>query len=255
MSSVTSPITPLTARNGSSGGDRTARKETVTKTITRVVRKSVDAPETLPFLELSELKGNFGIQEEMEVIGVCPEKNMRERVPLLKGMKAERVAAAICTATTMTGGLQNMILYRVDSLGWSVEISQSSSIYQSEEELLSVVDIHHGDVIEVRRLGTGAVGGKFRLNTLVVDKSNEYLTKRVHQMSRTYKGYRKIRGDGNCYYRSICFGLLEQIIEMHNRHAFGVLYRLFKNVSYTDRLHTTEHRELLAALASASGDS
>lgn len=36
---------------------------------------------------------------------------------------------------------------------------------------------------------------------------------KIPYLTRKYRGFRKVRGDGNCFYRGFLFSLLEQLIE------------------------------------------
>ena len=78
-------------------------------------------------------------------------------------------------------------------------------------------------------------------------------------MSATYHGYRSIRGDGNCYYRAICFGLFEQIIERREPRRFRRLRAILGSVAGDIRTQFGEaehahHLQLLACLGEAAGD-
>lgn len=62
--------------------------------------------------------------------------------------------------------------------------------------------------------GIANVGPREQLASLAEEfRFNEKFVNRVQQLERLgYVGWRRIRGDGNCFYRSVGFGLLEQII-------------------------------------------
>lgn len=47
-------------------------------------------------------------------------------------------------------------------------------------------------------------------------KYNQDMIEKVMTLEKTYEYYRKIRGDGNCYYRCIMFGLFEQLLDDKN---------------------------------------
>jgi len=105
--------------------------------------------------------------------------------------------------------------YRVDSEGWSTEIIDQESSLCS----INIDDLRDNDIVELRSL-TGNVGPKTLPEVIAAtEKHNRSLQEKINTLSRDYCGVRIIRGDGNCYYRSIIFGILEQVV------AMGVLER------------------------------
>ena len=61
--------------------------------------------------------------------------------------------------------------------------------------------------------------------------------------------WRPVAGDGNCYYRAVMFGLMEQIIKNGNRERFSELARIFEAIT------TSVHESFIASLkGAASGD-
>ena len=61
--------------------------------------------------------------------------------------------------------------------------------------------------------------------------------------------WRPVAGDGNCYYRAVMFGLMEQIIKNGNRERFSELARIFEAIT------PSVHESFIASLkGAASGD-
>lgn len=54
------------------------------------------------------------------------------------------------------------------------------------------------------------VGDQEPLNVLLEEYSNPVLRKKIEELSQNYQCIRRIRGDGNCFYRACLCGLLER---------------------------------------------
>ena len=63
------------------------------------------------------------------------------------------------------------------------------------------------------------IAGAQRYNKPYLDK--------IKQLSKIYDGYREIRGDGNCYYRAVAFGILEYLILTGKSTIINYLIYLF----------------------------
>lgn len=82
--------------------------------------------------------------------------------------------------------------------------------------------------------------------------SERYRKKVDDLLKRGYHGWRRVRGDGNCFYRSFGFGLLEQIItadrEKQKAWASSFLSQL-ESVKLEDELHQEAHCSLVSRVA------
>ena len=148
--------------------------------------------------------------------------------------------------------ISSPVIMFVDQEGWSKEIPRECRY--TNDCVFTLFDLSDGDVIELRELATASVGPRFRLCHIAdADRANDSLRSKVKTLAKSYAGYRKIRGDGNCYYRAVVYGAFEQIIHDGNRQAFRFMYDKFKAVIFSNREHNADHNEFLAALAAASG--
>jgi len=99
------------------------------------------------------------------------------------------------------------------------------------------------DLICGRNLGPresmSSLSNEFRFNKVFVEK-----VARLEKLG--YNGWRRVRGDGNCFYRSVGFGMLEQIL-----HA-PPLRRLQLITAFRERLQTISWDEAHKATAHAS---
>ena len=155
-----------------------------------------------------------------------------------------------------------------EKYGWCEEIQRDFiEMYQnpyavqknSDEYIaLTLNDLKADDHVEIRRMRLGTVGAKFLLQEIILsDKFNESFREKIKILSQDYHGYRKIRGDGNCYYRAVMFGILEQAISNVNieirtkilRH----IYHQFSSLEFDDHFSIKKHNYLLNVLKQAIG--
>lgn len=52
-------------------------------------------------------------------------------------------------------------------------------------------------------------------STVFTKNSNEGFLKGINYLTKHYKSYRKIRGDGNCFYRSFLYSYLENLLLLY----------------------------------------
>ena len=141
----------------------------------------------------------------------------------------------------------------VDMNGWSLKISDSNTT--SSEFAVSICDLEERDCIEVRRL-TSFVRGRFRLRAIAAaDLSNARLQDQIAVLSETYAGYQEIRGDGNCYYRAVIFGLIEQLIsDPIKRKSLLRIRGRFESLYFRAGPELMQHRALMEQLTQAAGE-
>ncbi len=151
-----------------------------------------------------------------------------------------------------------MNLVRLEASGWNVKLNQA----QSDKGVISSLsaDNMNNNVFELRKLVGANVGGKYRLSVLADEDHNPSIKDKVDQLSQLYEGFREIRGDGNCYYRAVVYGIMELIINSPRRHLhLRSWISLFKSIvfnreerSWMD--HERKHRQLLQSLSQAAGN-
>ena len=59
---------------------------------------------------------------------------------------------------------------------------------------------------------------------------SESTIRKVKNLNRVFEGFRTILGDGNCYYRAVMFGLVEQIIKCTEIGRASCRERVFRAV-------------------------
>ncbi len=151
-----------------------------------------------------------------------------------------------------------MTLVRLETSGWNVKLTQA----QSDIGVISSLseDNMNNNVFELRKLVGANVGGKYRLSVLADEDHNPSIKDKVDQLSQLYEGFREIRGDGNCYYRAVVYGIMELIINSPRRHLhLRSWISLFKSIVFNreERLcmeYERKHRQLLKSLSQAAGN-
>jgi hypothetical protein len=183
----------------------------------------------------------------------CPELGISTPTTLLAGSDFHDVMSKISVATNFNGPVQAKVLVWVDrQSGWSRDLTEDC--LATCDKCLSLFDLRDGDVIEVRRELAAAVGSKYRLSALAaIDQYNALIQTRVKELANLYLGYRRIRGDGNCYYRSVAFGLIEQVIQRGDRRDLQHLHEVFKAVYFAPNSEEyIPHAHLLLLLEKAA---
>lgn len=184
------------------------------------------------------------IQGNVPVIGYFPFLSFEENFSLTNGMGYDTIVSLFCKEIAVN--INNIILSRVDKLGWH------SSIIKDKPQLdieLGIIDIQPGDRIVVSKQ-RDTVGMRKYLKSLNIYSDNS----RVSELMNNYCGWRSIKGDGNCYYRAVYFSLFEQIIARKQFNLFGNLHNKFSSVIFEDEADQEEHQEFLDLLGQQSSD-
>jgi hypothetical protein len=77
----------------------------------------------------------------------------------------------------------------------------------------------------------------------------------VAVLARDYTGFRRIRGDGNCYYRAVIYGLIEFIVRTGRRKMFTPIIECFKRVTYKSDDKRWKHERMVRHLEDARSKS
>lgn len=95
------------------------------------------------------------------------------------------------------------------------------------------------------------IGCKKSLSTLEDDcRFNAGKVKKVQLLARSYSHWRPIRGDGNCYYRTVAFGVFETLLAANDDRRLGHIVQGFRDVHYDDHTEQLAHEHLLQHLDS-----
>jgi hypothetical protein len=99
------------------------------------------------------------------------------------------------------------------------------------------------------------VGPKKEMRLLTQSyKNNNSMYQKFDSLCRTYFGWRSIRGDGNCYYRAIYFGLLEQIINLNAQHRVDPINDIIKTFNKAISFLNGEELQLANAVIQRLGE-
>ncbi|OLL23091.1 Ubiquitin thioesterase otubain-like [Neolecta irregularis DAH-3] len=91
-------------------------------------------------------------------------------------------------------------------------MSTSKDQIQSETELTDeqIIDLEQKMLQEVRG-DIPLVSSPVSLDELLQEyQGNSVFSEKIRELSETFSTYRKIRGDGDCFYRTFAYGLLSQ---------------------------------------------
>jgi hypothetical protein len=151
----------------------------------------------------------------------------------------------------------DLVMYKVDSLGWEVELcdlkpgeSVSDIVPNGVEISTSIRELRNDDYIILRMRTNHVIGARAHLEILGFFEPK--FLEAVESISKIYSGFRRIGGDGNCYYRAVAFGLLEQFV-VNSRANLLSLHDIFATVTYDiDSYEASAHNDLLQVLFEAS---
>lgn len=116
---------------------------------------------------------------------------------------------------------------------------------------------HHGDSDQVYPLadepgGSDLPNVSWRMDIVGLEDECRYNAgklKKVHRLAEAYGHWRSIRGDGNCYYRTVVFGTLEALIAKGDRVRIRQLAGFFGQVSYENLTEQRGHEQMLRRLS------
>jgi hypothetical protein len=83
---------------------------------------------------------------------------------------------------------------------------------------------------------------------------SDHICAKIDQLRTVYQytSWRHIRGDGNCYYRAVLFGLIECLISSDRRRQLGDLAQRFDSVTFEAEEEQTQHTRLIQIVREAA---
>lgn len=131
-------------------------------------------------------------------------------------------------------------LFRLETNKCYTRLIDKSTSPELSEECCYLTDLKNNDIICVRFIIEN-IGPTLRLSVLAArDEFNQSIKEKVHHLSDVYDSWRRIRGDGNCYYRSVIFGLLEQVVRSKSKDGFKQLATAFIGLLPFVESHTSK---------------
>jgi len=209
---------------------------------------------------------NSTTQAPLSLWLVCLETLSKVRISLKAESDYEHLASAVLEALPVYASEGSHILLHCLQPDGSSKILSPLAVSALMRHVVGVEALKDGDAVVVRRgRVSGNVGARFsEMTALAVapvldDEEALMLRETINYLKeRGYVGFKRIRGDGNCYYRAVIFGLIEQIV-MHKQYMrFATLAMIFRRVKYDDESHQRQHHRLIifleenAAAASSS---
>ena len=187
---------------------------------------------------------------------VCTETLSKVKLSLKAESDYDRVISAALELLPLYADESSHLLLHCLQPDGSSRILSPLAVSALMRHVVGVDALRDGDVIVVRRGRVGGnVGARFADMTAlavapVLDDEEALMLRETidYLKERGYVGFKRIRGDGNCYYRAVVFGLIEQIA-MHGQFLrFAVLAKIFRRVEYDDETHQRQHSRLVIFL-------
>lgn len=78
---------------------------------------------------------------------------------------------------------------------------------------------------------------------------NASKVEKIRQLTaKGYCSWRPVRGDGNCYYRTVIFGCLESMLSLGNMFRMSRMLQTLRNIHYEEMVQRRAHAEMLRRL-------
>lgn len=127
----------------------------------------------------------------------------------------------------------------------------ADNVTQEDDRVIPISDepLPHGQtslVVEVPNVGC-------RINIKALEdecRFNGSKLAKIQRLAKFYDQWRPVRGDGNCYYRTVCFGALETFLATGEIGRLESLLHALEVVQYEDPKAQTAHTKLLLQLRS-----
>ena len=121
---------------------------------------------------------------------------------------------------------------------------------------INISNLADGDVLTIHKHQFGSIGQRSRLGLIAIqDSHSDKIRRAILSKLREYIGFRKIRGDGNCYYRSVIFGMLEQTLfasTEERARILRIIIKIFRDVDYSDTVKQRAHSDMILRLTKAA---
>eukprot|EP00747_Dinoflagellata_sp_TGD_P167833 gnl/TRDRNA2_/TRDRNA2_193023_c0_seq1.p1 gnl/TRDRNA2_/TRDRNA2_193023_c0~~gnl/TRDRNA2_/TRDRNA2_193023_c0_seq1.p1 ORF type:complete len:384 (-),score=69.06 gnl/TRDRNA2_/TRDRNA2_193023_c0_seq1:95-1192(-) len=106
--------------------------------------------------------------------------------------------------------------------------------------------------VESGRKGIPNIQERKAIETLEDEcRFNQGKLRKIRELAQTYGHWRPIRGDGNCYYRTVIFGALEALVKRGDRERLEGIVNILQQVRYEVPAEQCAHDEMLQNLRSA----
>ena len=127
---------------------------------------------------------------------------------------------------------------------------EASRVLGQGKVMISVQDLQPQCFLILRMRTQHVIGARSHLEILRFLESK--FSDDIELICKSYSGFRRIGGDGNCYYRAIAFGLMEQLVVDNSREHFLTLRDVFEQIVYPpDSEEAVAHAELLDCMIAA----
>jgi len=209
------------------------------------------------------------LSSKITVTAYCPKKGFmntiakqhqaRVRVTLAKDADWSAVYRALCDAITETLGVN--AVDREQAMLWLCETEQGGAVADyplNERDPPQILDegASAADWLEAQfESGHTGVFVSFVTDSIMMPQTlanNPFVNKEDGELLRPkYEQWRVIRGDGNCYYRSVYFAVLEFIVNSGRRDLLARMADRFsklRRVMFRDGMEWNDHQKLIEVL-------
>jgi hypothetical protein len=202
------------------------------------------------------------LHSDMIIHVLDPSSRSVHRIPCFKNWNLSNILREILKVSQIAYNA-DIVIYKLDQDGWEVELcdlllvdledpssSSSKKTPNVPSDMVSIHDLESQDILVIRMRSLHKIGARSRLPGLGI--SDPSIGKEIGKIAEIYGGFRRIGGDGNCYYRAIAYGALEAIVLSGDCSKFDLLYSIFMQVEYVVVGDQEAHEELLTTLREAS---
>jgi len=126
-----------------------------------------------------------------------------------------------------------------------------------EEVLFDEAEAGHGRHDEVlqslprqpRGTDVANVGPKKQISSLEEEcRFNAGKLRKIRRLAQTYSDWRAVRGDGNCFYRTVIFGAIEAFMAAGDRQRLNSMLESLQQVQYPSAREQKAHEQLVQVM-------
>jgi ubiquitin thioesterase protein OTUB1 len=88
---------------------------------------------------------------------------------------------------------------------------------------------NQNDEIEREQKTRPYLTDKLPLESLTEEYQNMDIILNIYKMTQSYRYFRRVRGDGNCFYRALAFGIFEYLIRNNNESVLNRVIEVFSD--------------------------
>jgi hypothetical protein len=195
--------------------------------------------------------------KDVTILFQVPKTQQQKFTLLRKGIDLPLVIKSLNQIFETNADCQEILLiYENKNDNLNVEVNNTTVFFDNYQVALSINDLKDDMRLKIQFIRDN-IRSKMSIGSLILNyRLNECMQKKIRQLSKIYSSWRPIRGDGNCYYRAIIFGFIEQIIINDRRYILYQFIDTLLKIEFNDDDKKDElvtHDRLLKSLFDAAG--